>query len=131
MGVEPFMVATAVQGIIAQRLVRKICSHCSIPIALAKEEAEILKVPTETVVYKGKGCQVCNNTGYYGRKAVHEIMILNAGLRELIAKGANTDEIKEAAIRYGMNTLWSNTRKNVLEGITTVEEFLKIAYGQE
>ncbi|MDK2789422.1 MAG: type pilus assembly protein PilB, partial [Epulopiscium sp.] len=65
------------------------------------------------------------------RKAVHEIMILNAGLRELIAKGANTDEIKEAAIRYGMNTLWSNTRKNVLEGITTVEEFLKIAYGQE
>ncbi|NLK98575.1 GspE/PulE family protein [Defluviitalea saccharophila] len=131
MGIEPFMVATAVQGIIAQRLVRKICSNCSTPVSLTEEEAEILKVPIETVVYKGKGCQVCNNTGYKGRMAVHEVMTLNAGLRELIAKGANADEIKEAAIQNGMNTLWTNTRRNVLDGKTTVEELLRVAYGQD
>ncbi|NLM12794.1 MAG: Flp pilus assembly complex ATPase component TadA [Epulopiscium sp.] len=131
MGIEPFMVATAVQGIIAQRLVRKICSNCSTPVSLTEEEAEILKVPIETVVYKGKGCQVCNNTGYKGRMAVHEVMTLNAGIREMIAKGANANEIKEAAIQNGMNTLWINTRRNVLEGKTTVEELLRVAYGQE
>jgi type IV pilus assembly protein PilB len=98
---------------------------------LTEEEAEILKVPIETVVYKGKGCQVCNNTGYKGRMAVHEVMTLNAGLRELIAKGANADEIKEAAIQNGMNTLWTNTRRNVLDGKTTVEELLRVAYGQD
>lgn len=131
MGVEPFMVATAVQGIIAQRLVRKICSNCSMPVSLTEEEAELLKVPMDTVVYKGKGCQVCNNTGYKGRMAVHEVMTLNAGIREMIAKGANANEIKEAAIQNGMNTLWINTRRNVLEGKTTVEELLRVAYGQE
>lgn len=131
MGVEPFMVATAVQGIIAQRLVRKICSNCSMPVSLTEEEAELLKVPMDTVVYKGKGCQVCSNTGYKGRMAVHEVMTLNAGIREMIAKGANANEIKEAAIQNGMNTLWINTRRNVLEGKTTVEELLRVAYGQE
>ncbi|NLK20896.1 MAG: Flp pilus assembly complex ATPase component TadA [Epulopiscium sp.] len=131
MGIEPFMVATAVQGIIAQRLVRRICKNCRTAVSLTEEEAEIMNVPKQTVVYKGNGCQVCNKTGYKGRMAIHEVMELNPELRELIAKGANAAELKEAAMRNGMHTLWDNAKRNVLEGKTTVEELLRVAYGQD
>ena len=131
MGVEPFMVATAVQGIIAQRLVRKICPNCKMPVSLSEEEAEILNLHKETVVFKGKGCQNCSNTGYKGRMAIHEILVLNAKLRDLVAKGANADELKEAAIKFGMNTLYNNAKNSVLEGKTTVEELLRVAYSQD
>ncbi|WP_058485230.1 GspE/PulE family protein [Defluviitalea phaphyphila] len=131
MGIEPYMVATAVKGIIAQRLVRKICEHCKTPVTLTEEEARALKVSKDTVVYKGEGCPLCSNTGYKGRMAIHEIMVLDSTLRALIAKGTNDEELKEVAINNGMNTLWDNARRNVLEGKTTVEEMIRVAYSQE
>ena len=101
MGVEPFMVATAVQGIIAQRLVRKICPNCKMPVSLSEEEAEILNLHKETVVFKGKGCQNCSNTGYKGRMAIHEILVLNAKLRDLLQRS------KCIRIKGGCNQIWN------------------------
>lgn len=131
MGVEPFMVATSVEGIIAQRLVRKICKNCKTTVHPTKEEAEILDIPRDALIYKGRGCQGCNNTGYKGRRAVHEVLVLDSKMRELIVSGANSDEIRDFAIKSGMHTLWDNTRRNVLEGYTTVEELIRVAYGQD
>ncbi|NLJ87824.1 MAG: Flp pilus assembly complex ATPase component TadA [Epulopiscium sp.] len=131
MGIEPYMVATAVEGIIAQRLVRRICKNCKSAVHPTSDEAEILKVARDTVIYKGRGCQTCNNTGYKGRLAVHEVLTLDPETRQMIVKGANADEIKHFAIKNGMITLWENTKRNVLEGNTTVEELLRVAYGQD
>lgn len=131
MGIEPYLVATAVEGIIAQRLVRRICKNCKTAAHPTSDEAEILKIPKNSLIYKGKGCQACNNTGYKGRLAVHEVLVLDSSMREMIVKGANSDEIREFAINHGMITLWDNTKRNVLEGNTTVEELLRVAYGQE
>ena len=131
MGIEPYLVATAVEGIIAQRLVRRICKNCKTAVHPTSDEAEILKIPKNSLIYKGKGCQACNNTGYKGRLAVHEVLVLDSSMREMIVKGANSDEIREFAINHGMITLWDNTKRNVLEGNTTVEELLRVAYGQE
>ena len=105
--------------------------NCKSAVHPTSDEAEILKVARDTVIYKGRGCQACNNTGYKGRLAVHEVLTLDPETRQMIVKGANADEIKHFAIKNGMITLWENTKRNVLEGNTTVEELLRVAYGQD
>jgi type IV pilus assembly protein PilB len=129
MGIEPFLVATSVNLICAQRLVRRICSGCKeqlqiLPAALIEagyspEEAE------KTVIQHGRGCATCNNTGYKGRVGLYEVMEINDDLRELILVGASALELKKKALETGMITLRRSGLIKVALGHTTMEEVLR------
>ncbi len=128
MGIEPFLVASSVVLILAQRLCRRVCSKCKeadviLPEALLKAgmKSEDLK---GLVLYKGKGCDVCSKSGYKGRVALYEVMPVKEELRELILQGASSDEIKKKAISLGMKTLRMSGLEKVKEGMTTLEEVL-------
>ncbi len=131
MGTEAYMVGAAIKGVISQRLVRRLCSHCRKPHLVTAQEALLYKIPEGTQVYQAKGCTSCNHTGYKGRLAVHEVLAIDTHLQDMISAGQTTTEaIKEEAIKRGMRTLWDNALENVLKGNTTMEEMLKIAYEQ-
>ena len=129
MGIEPFLVATSVNIIQAQRLIRRICSECKeevhlpveglIDVGFSKAEAPDLKL------YKGKGCSVCNNTGFKGRVGLYEVMEITDELRELIIIGASAMELRRKAIELGMITLRESGLCKIREGITTIEEVVK------
>ena len=129
MGIEPFLVATSVNIIQAQRLIRRICVGCKeevqfppeglVEIGFSKDEAAALKV------YKGKGCATCNNTGYKGRVGLYEVMEVTDELRELIIIGASAMELRKKAIELGMITLRESGLYKIREGITTIEEVVK------
>ncbi len=133
MGIEPFLVASSVVLILAQRLARKICKECieeeSVPkqallnVGFTEEEAAIVKP------MKGKGCSTCGNTGYKGRVALYEVMPVKEDLRELILEGASATEIKRTAIRLGMNTLRRAGLNKIKEGVTSIEEVLRVTFG--
>ncbi|MGQ9570015.1 MAG: GspE/PulE family protein, partial [Thermodesulfovibrionales bacterium] len=133
MGIEPFLVSASVILIMAQRLVRKICPNCkeveSIPVSalvsigINEEEAKVIKC------FKGKGCNACNGSGYKGRIALYEVMPVNSEIRELVLEGASADEIKNVAVRQGMKTLRISGLTKIKEGITSVEEVLRITFG--
>jgi type IV pilus assembly protein PilB len=129
MGIEPFLVASSVNLIAAQRLARVICENCKKPIQASPQMLLNLGVlPDElqgVTSYKGAGCAQCNNTGYKGRVALYEVMPVREEIRELILQGASASEIKKEAIRLGMKTLRQTALTKLKEGITTVEEVLK------
>jgi type IV pilus assembly protein PilB len=129
MGIEPFLVATSVNIIQAQRLIRRICNECKeevhlppeglVEIGFSKEESKTLKL------YKGRGCGNCNNTGYKGRVGLYEVMEITDELRELIIIGASAMELRRKAIEVGMITLRESGLCKIREGITTIEEVVK------
>jgi type IV pilus assembly protein PilB len=129
MGIEPFLVATSVNLIQAQRLIRRICKECKeevhipaeglVEVGFSKEEAKEMKV------YKGKGCGNCNNTGFKGRVGLYEVMEITDELRELIIIGASAMELRRKAIELGMVTLRESGLCKIREGITTLEEVVK------
>ena len=129
MGVEPFLVTSSLNAIVAQRLARKICEFCKeenplppqalIDIGVSPEEAG------DVMVYKGKGCSTCASTGYKGRIALYEVMRMNDELKELILNGASTIELKREAMRHGMITLRQAGIKKIKEGVTTIEEVVR------
>lgn len=136
MGIQPFLISSTVNIAIAQRLVRKICQKC---IASYESTAEELskKIPVNIVdqltrgkkdvlLYKGKGCKVCQNTGYNGRLGVFEVLEVNDTIRELIIKNADAETIKIRALKNGMTTMFNDALDKVLSGITTVEELLRV-----
>ncbi|HEY2391316.1 MAG TPA: type IV-A pilus assembly ATPase PilB [Candidatus Angelobacter sp.] len=126
MGIEPFLVATAVHLICAQRLIRRICSECKEEMPMppqAKVDAGFTPEEAKTVkVYKGKGCSTCNGTGYKGRAGLYEVMEIDDEIRELILIGASAVELKKKAIEQGMITLRRSGLVKVKEGVTTLEE---------
>ncbi|HWF03613.1 MAG TPA: type IV-A pilus assembly ATPase PilB, partial [Candidatus Angelobacter sp.] len=126
MGIEPFLVATAVHLICAQRLIRRICSECKEEMPMppqAKIDAGFTPEEAKTVrVYKGKGCSICNGTGYKGRAGLYEVMEIDDDIRELILIGASAVELKKKAIEKGMITLRRSGLVKVKEGVTTLEE---------
>jgi len=126
-GVEPYLVSAAMRGVISQRLVRKVCPHCSKPYSPNEEERKFFGIaPDEDVTfYKGDGCPECFHTGYYGRQGVFEILMINAKLRNLIAENAPTDLLYRAAMEGDYVTMKENCRKLVLRGVTTAEEAMK------
>ena len=130
MGIEPFLVASAVNVIGAQRLARKICKDCSQPFELSTQayvDAGMAEDDARSVrSTKGTGCKVCANTGYKGRIALYEIMPMKDELRELVLAGASSTEIKREAIRLGMDSLRMSGLKKILEGMTTLEEILRV-----
>lgn len=128
MGVEPYMIASSLVGIVAQRLVRKVCPFCGEMGPMTEEEAGIAGVRL-TQVRHARGCRQCNNTGYKGRVSIHEILMVDKKVREMITKGASVEEIKEYAIReQGMRTLKQSALDLVKEGTTTVQELLRVSY---
>ncbi|TCK98381.1 type IV pilus assembly protein PilB [Natranaerovirga hydrolytica] len=133
MGVEPFLIGASVVGIIAQRLVRKLCPKCKETFESEAFEKNILDIQdNETInLYKAKGCHYCNETGYVGRTGVYEIMNVSNAIRKAINDHANSDQLKEIALKEGMDTLKSNASQLVLNGTTTLEEMLRIAYATE
>lgn len=129
MGVEPFLVASSVEAVLAQRLVRSICKHC-------KEEytPEKVDVPPDfnwqgEKLFRGRGCRECRNSGYAGRKGVFELMVLNDELRELILERASSGKIKKAAIANGMITLRDDGWLKVRKGLTTISEVVQATKG--
>ena len=126
MGIEPFLVATSVHMIVAQRLVRRVCGECKEPVDLPPQalvEAGYTPEEAKTVkVYKGKGCSVCNNSGYKGRCGLYEVMEVTDELRELILVGASALELKKKAIELGMITLRRSGLIKAMTGQTTLEE---------
>lgn len=130
MGVERYMLADSVVGVIAQRLVRKLCPYCRKKRLASAEEKRIMHLPEEEAVeiYEPAGCNLCNDTGYYGRKGIFEIMEVNEELQRLIAEGSDSKNLIHAAKRNGMRTLRENGVRDVLAGITSVEELQKASY---
>lgn len=131
MGIEPFMVSASLVGVISQRLIRKVCPRCKVAYSASKEELEMLDIykqeaEEELILYRGEGCSYCNNTGYKGRTAIHEIMPVSAKIRKAIYEKASIDDIKQTAIDEGMITLYENARIRVMQGVTTYEEMLKL-----
>jgi type IV pilus assembly protein PilB len=126
MGIEPFLVATAVHLICAQRLIRRICAECREEVPMtpqAKMEAGYTAEESKTVkVFKGRGCGNCNNTGYKGRAGLYEVMEVDDEIRELILVGASAVELKKKAIERGMITLRRSGLVKIADGVTTLEE---------
>src|SRR3989338_1384415 len=129
MGIEPFLVATAVHLICAQRLVRRICSECKEEVKLPPEALiDVGYTPEESKtvkVYKGKGCERCNGTGYKGRAGLYEVMEITDELRELILVGASGLELKKKAIEGGMFSLRRSGLIKIAAGVTTIEEVIR------
>jgi len=129
MGIEPFLVATSVNLICAQRLVRRVCSNCKEPLAIPEQALlDAGYSPEEvksTTIYHGKGCSTCNKNGYRGRVGLYEVMEINDELRELILVGASALELKKKALELGMITLRRSGLIKVAAGLTTLEEVLR------
>ncbi|HOB32266.1 MAG TPA: GspE/PulE family protein [Verrucomicrobiota bacterium] len=133
MGVEPYLVASSLEAVLAQRLVRVLCKHCKQPddSATARALKAQLGIPVDATIYKSVGCRECRNTGFFGRHAIFEWMDSDHEIRQLVLKRASTDEIREAARRAGMKTLAEDGWRLVRMGITTVEEVLSVTTAKE
>ena len=131
MGVESYLIADSTAGIIAQRLVRRLCPVCKQRHDLLEHELDYLAMTPEEIasqnVQEPVGCQRCNGTGYYGRIGIYEIMEITPRLRTLIARRCSADELRDAAIEEGMHVLSDSARRLVLEGITSISELQRIS----
>ncbi len=133
MGIEPFLVSTSLLLIVAQRLVRKICLNCKEEVKIEKKALISMGVKEEEVddfrVFKGKGCEECNGTGYKGRTALYEVLKVSQDIKELINKGGTAYQIQQVAIKEGMKTLREAGLLKVKQGITTLEEVGRATIG--
>jgi len=129
LGLEPFLVTATLEGIIAQRLVRKICLACKTEYTPAEEQLMELELRPEDVVgkrfYYGKGCDQCNSTGYKGRFGLYEIMMLDDDVRDMIIKHASTQVLRNEAKKRGMRTLRQSGLMAIYDGITSIEEVVR------
>jgi type IV pilus assembly protein PilB len=133
MGIEPFLISASVIIIVAQRLARKICAECReeekvpvpalIQLGIPEEEAGTFKC------YKGKGCTACNGSGYKGRIALYEVLPISSEIREMVLEGASSDDLKKTAIRLGMKSLRTSGINKVKEGVTSIEEVMRVTFG--
>lgn len=130
MGIPPYLLADSIVGIIAQRLVRRLCPFCRKPRAATAEEKEILGAPMgqELAVYEPCGCPKCDNTGYHGRTGVYEILEMTPKLKHIISKNGGAEEIKAQALTEGMRTLRMSASHYVMDGTTSVSEMMKVSF---
>lgn len=131
MGIEGFLVSSSLIGVLAQRLVRIICPNCRFPISPPPEVLEQMNATEGTLIYQGRGCEGCRSTGYRGRTGIFELMALTEDIRRLILEKASANIIKQKAIAQGMQTLRENGWQKVREGITTVEEVLRVTQEED
>jgi len=129
MGVEPFLVASAVNVIVAQRLARRIHGDCKAPIEVPVNSIIELGLDPEAAkncqCYKGEGCHICSETGYKGRTALYEVMYMYDEIKEFVLNGASAAELKREAVKMGMVTLRQSGLHRLVEGVTTVEEVVR------
>jgi len=133
MGVEPYLVASSLEAVLAQRLVRVLCKQCkqvddSPTVQALKAQ---LGIPWETTIYKSAGCRECRNTGFHGRRAIFEWMDSDNEIRQLVLRNASSDQIRDAARRAGMKTLADDGWRLVRQGVTTVDEVLSVTTAKE
>ncbi|MFN3648532.1 MAG: GspE/PulE family protein [Armatimonadota bacterium] len=132
MGIEPFLISSAVVGVLAQRLVRVICPRCKVAYQPPMDAVRRLGISTENSqgvkFYRGRGCDYCKQTGYKGRMGIYELMVLSDEIRELALERASSHQIRQAAISNGMITLKADATEKVLLGMTTLEETLRVIY---
>jgi type II secretory ATPase GspE/PulE/Tfp pilus assembly ATPase PilB-like protein len=137
MGIEPFIIASSVNCVIAQRLVRKICQKCRISQEVSRMDLEKLDFDQKTIedffetkkklrVYHGKGCQFCHDTGYSDRIGIFEVMLVDQEIREAIIAKQSAEVIGKLAVKNGMETMLKDGMKKVLLGVTTLEEILRV-----
>jgi len=135
MGVEPFLAASSLIGVLAQRLVRVICPQCKTTTTVPAETLATLNVPADeaatATLYRGAGCDNCGGTGYQGRRGIFELLTVTSGVRDLIALRATASQLKQKAMGEGMRTLAVSGRDKALAGLTTVEEVLRVAVADE
>ena len=129
MGIEPFLISSSLVASLAQRLVRILCEHCREPYALTPEEIAELGLELEgrigQTVFRAVGCPHCHSSGYYGRIAIYEILVVSDDIRQLIGRGVDSNTITDVSVRQGMTTLRLAGAQKVLEGITSVSEILR------
>jgi general secretion pathway protein E len=128
MGIEPYLIASSVECFIAQRLVRLLCPHCKVPLRATPEvihEFGLTSNDTNITVYEAKGCKECRQTGYMGRQAICEFLIINDDIRSLIVRRVPAGEIKDKAVALGMKTLRQHGWEKVAAGITSPSEVLR------
>lgn len=127
MGIEPYMVSSALLGIIAQRLVQRLCTNCKEPYEPDENERKALGIPLDEKItlYRKCGCEKCNKKGYKGRIAVHEVMLLTTTIKRAITSGMGTEDLRDLAIKEGMIPMKENIRKDVLAGTTSYEVFVE------
>ena len=128
MGLEPYMVSSALVGVVSQRLVRRICTNCRESYEPDEYDREYLRLDAGQKLYRGKGCTECNDKGYKGRIAIHEIVIVTRKMKTLLERRASEDEMRVLAVEEGTQMLQDSARDLVLEGITTVSELNRVAY---
>ncbi|MBD5544376.1 MAG: Flp pilus assembly complex ATPase component TadA [Lachnospiraceae bacterium] len=129
MGIPPYMIADSTVGIIAQRLVRRLCPKCKRARMANREELELLLLEGhEVTIYEPVGCPTCDNNGYKGRIGVYEIMEVTPEVKKIIAKGGDAEQIKQAALIDGMHTLRMAATDYVLQGITSISEMIKVSF---
>lgn len=131
MGIESYIAGDAVVGVIAQRLVRRLCTTCKQPRLVEDEERAQLGIPADeedVIIYEPQGCPLCNDTGYSGRIGVYEMMPVSRALQAVIASGATADVIEKQALKEGMLTLKMGAAKHVVDGITSIAEMNKIVH---
>jgi type IV pilus assembly protein PilB len=130
MGVEPFLITASVNLVLAQRLARKVCVDCKQPFRAERGALEDCGFTPEQIakakLMKGGGCRTCNGSGYKGRVALYEVMRFADNLKEMVLQGASTAELKAAAIKHGMLTLRMSGIQKVLDGVTTIEEIMRV-----
>jgi general secretion pathway protein E len=130
MGIEPFLVASSVIAIVAQRLVRVLCPRCKEPYIPDDESLRDIgfrkNVILEYEMFRRKGCPACMNTGYRGRTAIFEILIMDENIKKLILRTTDANQINEEAVKRGMETLIQDGARKVLQGVTTIEEVLRV-----
>ncbi len=128
MGLEPYMVSTALVGVVSQRLVRRICTNCREAIEPDEFEIQSLRLDPGQKIYKGKGCTECGDKGYKGRIAIHEIVVMTKKMKALLERRASEEDMRQLAVTEGTQMLQESARALVLEGITTVDELNRVAY---
>lgn len=130
MGVESYLLADSVVGVIAQRLVRRLCKSCRIPRQATESEKLMMgaKAEDDITIYNAAGCPLCSDTGFFGRVGVYEIMEMTPELKKIITSRGSTEEIKLAALAQGMHTLRMSASQYVIDGVTTVEEMMKVSF---
>jgi general secretion pathway protein E len=135
MGVESFLITAAVNGVLSQRLIRRLCDHCKKPIVVTPDmtrETGLAEVPggTPSHIYESSGCDHCKNTGYRGRLAIHELFVLDAGAQRAIVDGTDASQLHEYARSRGMRTLYEDGLKKVAAGLSSLDEVLRITQDQ-
>ncbi len=129
MEIKPFLLSSTIVGVIAQRLVRKICPNCIETYTTDEREMRLLIVDRPVTIKQGVGCSLCNSTGYKGRTAIFEVLEITKSVKNLIDIGATEADIEKCALNEGMIFLREACCKKVLQGITTVDEMLRVTFG--